>query len=145
METLKKFALNATTASLAERERLFDDLFNLLDKQSVVLVEVSEKVGDEQEKTGKYLKSPYFIRLHSLIVGCLFHIEATSTQIPELGYKLLGKMMYYLFPVYIDKKSKQYLIELNNYLIRFSVDNALRPILASLEWHSKLALSNTSK
>jgi hypothetical protein len=34
MEVLKKFLLNAATSSLSERERLFNDLFNLLDSQS---------------------------------------------------------------------------------------------------------------
>jgi hypothetical protein len=34
MEVLKRFLLNAATSSLSERERLFNDLFNLLDGQS---------------------------------------------------------------------------------------------------------------
>jgi hypothetical protein len=80
--------------------------------------------------------------------------------IPEAGYKLLGKMLQYLFPVYIDKKSKDQLIQLNSYLIRLGCGGqkkteselpqqqqprhytALKQILTSLEYHAKSVVSS---
>lgn len=66
-------------------------------------------------------------------------------EIPEGAYKLLGKMTYYLFPVYIDKASKESLIKLNGLLIEFNIDNSLRPLVSSLEAHSKLCAINTPR
>jgi hypothetical protein len=72
--------------------------------------------------------------------------------IPEAAYKLLAKMLQYLFPVYIDKKSKDQLIQLNSYLTRLGCGGqseqqpahyaALKQVLASLELHANMAISS---
>ena len=54
MEVLKKFALNATTASLSEREQLFNDLFNLLDSQRK-----NEPNSAEQQPSGNQVFEKY--------------------------------------------------------------------------------------
>lgn len=54
-------------------------------------------------------------------------------------------MNYYLFPIYIEKNSKTNMIKLNDYLIRYNVDNSLKMILSSLESHSKLCALNNPR
>lgn len=128
MEALKKFALNSATSSLADRRKLFEEIFAVF--------------SSDVTRTGRWDALFIFaaVYLESHIIYMFIIIE-----IPEAAYKLLGKMTYYLFPVYTDKTSKEDLIKLNGYLIEFNIDSSLKPLLSSLEAHSKLCAVNSPR
>lgn len=127
MEALKKFALNSSTSSLTERQQLFQDLFAVLSSDAKNGKNLIKKLNEcfcflNNHRSKKYLK-----------------------EIPEAAYKGLGKIAYYLFPVYTTKESKENLIKLNDYLIMLNVENSFKPLLSSLESHSKLCAVNNPR
>ncbi|RNA00153.1 translational activator GCN1 [Brachionus plicatilis] len=66
-------------------------------------------------------------------------------NVPEAAYKVLAKLNYYLFPIYIDKQSKENLIKLNNLLIEIDCQSCAKIILTSLELHSKNLISHPNR
>ena len=57
-------------------------------------------------------------------------------EIPELALKVVAKLLYYNFPIYIDKQSKMNLIKLNDLLIRANLEITLKTLINSLEAHA---------
>ena len=68
-----------------------------------------------------------------------------QNQIPDAAYKILSKINYYLFPIYIDKYSKENLITLNNFLIEIDSGSSAKIILTSLEFHSKNLIGHPNR
>lgn len=66
-------------------------------------------------------------------------------NLPSSAYKVLAKTNYYLFPLYIDKLSKESLIKLNHYLIEIDYESSLKIILSSLEIHSKNLIGHPNR
>ncbi len=64
-------------------------------------------------------------------------------EIPELAYKVLANMLQYMFPLYLDKKSRLHLITFNDLLIKNSIDKSLKSILNSLETHANAFVDNS--
>jgi hypothetical protein len=131
MEILKKFTFNSSASSLTGRKTLFDELFAALDNETT-------RNGKQKNAQRPSLKC-----CQLFIESCFYLI--IILEIPEAGLKLLAKMNYYLFPIYIDKASKLNMAKLNDYLIRLNVDQSLKIILASFEAHSRLCASNVPK
>lgn len=119
METIKKFAFCSTTSSLAERESLFQDLFSVLKTQQ-----------------GNHI---------NLIFIFFFLIQNLIQDLPEAVFKALGKLNYYLYPKYLDKKSRSNLITLNDLLLKLNYDQSYKSILQSYESHSNSSVLTQPK
>ena len=85
------------------------------------------------------------VSFNTKIFYYLFNYWFIYKDLPELVYKALGKLNYYLFPRYLDKTSKKYLINLNDLIIKINADNSIKSIIQSYETHSNACVLTQSK
>ncbi len=122
MEIVKKFAFISTTSSVTERKNLFDELFTVLK---------DEKNGNWHFYSIMYLNNKKLLK--------------TTSDMPEAVYKALGKLIYYMFPKYTDKTSKNLLIKFNDSLLKANLDQSLKSIISGLELHANFSVGTQPK